>query len=479
MANRRRVALLLLRSLGLPIWGAVLTLAVLSPARSADLLEVYQRALQNDPLIREADARRLAGREAKPQALAGLLPQLYATGGWSTGETRITQPLSGILATTDPALVGTPFTIKENVKSSRQYQLQLTQTLFRWDRWANLKRADAVVAQAEIDYRAAELDLLVRVAQRYFNVLNAQDVLEAAQATENSVGQQLEQADKRFEVGLIAITDVQEARAARDQSTADTSAAKRTLATNFELLRELTGESFDVLARPGVDLPLNTPSPAEEDQWVRTALEQNLNLISSRLGTDIAREDVRVARAGHLPTLDLVVTRNGLNTDAHDDITSPAFGNRVLRSPADIDQRQDTIGVQVNFPIYSGGAVASRVREQVYLHRAARERLERVARETERSTRDSYLGVLSDISRVKALRQSVESNKTALEASEAGYEVGTRTAVDVLDARRRLFDAQSNYARARYDYLITIIQLKQAAGSLNRADLAEINGWLK
>jgi len=437
-------------------------------ARGADLLEVYQRALQSDPQIREAEANRLATLETKPQALAGLLPTLSANGNYierdQKGENSTLAVVGGV-----PVVGTTRQTVDATIK---QYQIQLTQPLFRWDRWVALRRADEQVAQAEADFAAAEQNLVFRVSQRYFNVLSAADQLQATEGALAAVSRQLEQAEQRFEVGLIAITDVQESRAAADQARAAVIAAKRTLSTNQELLRELTGDMFTTLAGPGEDMPLNSPNPASEEQWVSAAMEQNLSLISSRLAADIAREAINNARTGHFPTLDLVGTRfnNAQNADQV---------NNGNPSPANSDITQDSIQLQLTLPIYSGGAVSSRVREQVYRHRAARERLERTARETERAARDAYLGVISGISRVQALRQAVESSRTALRASEAGFEVGTRTTVDVLDAQRRLLDAETNYARSKYDYILGIIQLKQAAGTLSREDLAEINGWLK
>ncbi len=447
-----------------------LGLGLMAPfAYGANLVEVYQRALQSDPQIREAEALRLATLEAKPQALAGLLPTIAGTGSVTSRDTNGQ-------STTLAVVAGVPIvgSTKQSIDSEiTQYQLQLTQPLFRWDRWVALRRADSQVAQAEADFRAAEQDLVFRVSQRYFNVLAAKDTLDATEGALEAVSRQLEQSNQRFEVGLIAITDVQESRAAADQATAAVIAAKRTLATNQELLRELTGEMFRDLAGPGDDMPLNAPSPASEEQWVSAAMEQNLALISSRLAADIAKEGINNARTGHYPTLDLVATRFNTDTDATQILNN---GNP---NPADSDNNQDSIALQVTVPIYSGGAVSSRVREQVYRHRAARERLERTARETERATRDAYLGVNSEISRVQALRQAVASSQTALEASEAGLEVGTRTTVDVLDARRNLLTAQTNYARSKYDYILNIIQLKQAAGTLSREDLNEINGWLR
>lgn len=447
-------------------------------ADAADLLAVYQRALQNDPQVREADALRLASRESKPQALAALLPQFDVSGSYTKidedgGRTQLINSTPG---NPDSPLV--PITVSSTSDiTAKQYDLTLRQSLFRWDQWMTLRRADAEVAQAEADYQFAQQDLIQRTSLRYFDVLAAQDTVDAAQASVEAFARQLEQADKRFEVGLIAITDVQEARAAHDQAAAALIQAKRILATARELLRELTGESFDTLATPVDDMPLKSPDPADEEQWVRTALDQNLQVISARLQTDIAKQDVRVARSGHLPTIDLVVSRGD------QDFTGDQVGRNpagiVSRAPADQTQVSDSIGIQVTVPIYSGGATSSRVRQQVYLHRASRERLERANRETERSARDAYLGVLSEISRVRALRQALESSRTALQATEAGFEVGTRTTVDVLDARRRLFDAQTNYARSRYDYILNVLQLQLSTGTLDRADLDEINSFLR
>ncbi|HEY4369891.1 MAG TPA: TolC family outer membrane protein [Steroidobacteraceae bacterium] len=457
---------------------AIVAGAFATAAPAADLIDVYQRALQNDPQIREADANRLASRESKPQALANLLPQLSANGSYSRFSQDSSRTTLINSEPSDPLSPLVPRALTSNADiNARQYEIDLRQTIFRWDQWSLLKRADAQVAQAEADYQAAQQDLIQRTAQRYFDVLASQDTVDAAAATLEAFSRQLEQANKRFEVGLIAITDVQEARAAHDQAAAALIEAKRTLATSQELLRELTGESFDALAAPIDDLPLKTPDPVNEEQWVTTALEQNLSVISARLATDIAKQDIKVARAGHLPSLDLVASRADLDYSGSQ--VSRSTSGIPTNSPADQTQTTDTIGIQLTVPIYSGGGTSSAVRQKVYLHRAARERLERAVRETERSTRDSYLGVLSEISRVQALKQALASSQTALQATEAGFEVGTRTTVDVLDARRRLFDAQTTYSRSRYDYMLNVLQLQLATGTLNKADLEELNSWLK
>jgi len=446
-------------------------------APAADLLAVYQRALQNDPELREAEANRLAALESKPQALAALLPQLTGSGTVSREHD------SGSSNTTEPVTTGGPgspvvlesFPFEGRVATTtHRYGIDLRQNLFRWENWVALKRADSQVAQAEADYQAAQQDLIERVAQRYFDVLAAQDVLEAQQVALISIQRQLDQAEARYKIGLIAVTDVEEARAAHDSGAAAVIAAKRTLASTQELLREITGDTFQSLARPIEPFELANPDPVNEDRWVDMALQQNLSLVSSRLAADIARENISTARGGHFPSLDLVGSRYKMTTNGVDTFTdgTPAGGTML-------DQNQRTIGLQLTFPLYTGGMVSSQVRQAVYLHRAAKERVERVARQTEHDARDSYLGVLSEISRVKALRRAVESNATSLRATESGYEAGTRTAVDVLQSRQLWVQAQTDYARSRYDYMLNVLKLQQAAGTLSLQSLEKINALLK
>ena len=447
-------------------------------AAAADLVAVYQRALQNDPQLREAEANRLAALESKPQALAALLPQVNGTAGAS--KERDTGSSNQSFSFTDVS-TGKPIVVAENqdfdgrtTTHNHKYGVDLKENLFRWENWVALQRADAQVAQAEADYQAAQQDLMSRVAQRYFDVLASQDDLDAQEGALASVNRQLEQAEKRYEVGLIAITDVQEVRASHDSSAAAVIAAKRQVASAQEFLREITGDLFDTLARPIEPFELTDPDPISEDRWVEMALQQNLSLVSSRLAADIARENVSAARGGHFPSLDLVASRYKINSDgASINSDGTPYGN------SSVDQYQRSIGIQLTFPLYSGGMVSSQVRQAVYQHRAAKERVERVARQTEHDARDSYLGVLSEISRVKALRRAVESNTTALNATEAGYEAGTRTAVDVVESRRLWIQARTDYSRSRYDYMINVLKLQQAAGILSEQSLNRLNTLLK
>jgi outer membrane protein len=466
------------------LWAIVVMLFGWQSAAAVSLVEIYEDALGADPTLREAAASRMSTLESKPQALAALLPQV--TGQytyerrWDSGSSTFTSSTTDDAGNTVIFTTDNPFS--QDTDPRKFWQLQLTQTLFRWDQWIALKSADKQVAQAEAEYRAAQQDLMLRVSQRYFDVLGAQATLEAGEAAKEAIGRQLEQAEKRFEVGLIAITDVQEAQASYDTAVAGVIEAKRTLATAREFLREITGEYYATLADAGPDVPLISPNPNDVDVWVDTALKQNLTVEASRLASEIARDQVSSRKSGHMPTVDFVAQRwnNDEDNERSNKPRDLPDGSRTeeLSGPADADIWRDSIAVQVNVPIFSGGAVRSQVKEAGFEFRAAQERLERSARETERQVRDSFLSVNSEIARVQALAKSVESNQTALRATEAGFEVGTRTTVDVLDSRRNLFEAQRDYARSRYTYLVNALSLKQAAGTLNEGDLREVDGWL-
>ena len=442
---------------------------------AASLLDVYEQALVNDPRIKEAFANKEAIIEAKPQARSFILPQLSGSASFSdndsdrqsTFQQKIINPING------EEVVITNNTDFLQESETLQWDVTLRQAIFDYGSWMNLRKANKTVAQAEIDYLAAEQDLIIRVANAYFNVLAAEDTLEAEQAARQAIEKQLDQAQKRFDVGLIAITDVQEAQAAYDQSIANEITSKRNLATAKESLRAITDSYPGQLNKPDNNLPLIMPNPQSESDWVETSLEQNLSYLSAQVGVEIAKSEIKVQRSGHLPTIGIQASKRDIDTDSFRSDSGSEF------TPADNENINEGVGVQLNLPLYSGGQVTSRVRQAVARHRASKEKLERVARETTRIARDSYLGVISGIATVKALQQSVKSSATALQATEAGYEVGTRTTVDVLDARRRLYSSQKNLAISKYDYLKNILQLKQAAGTLTQSDLEQINNWLK
>ena len=356
--------------------------------------------------------------------------------------------------------------------TTRGWAVNLRSNLFSWTNWMQIKAASAEVAQAEANYQAAEQDLILRVSVAYFLVLSAEANVEANTASLEAITRQLDQANKRFDVGLIAITDVQDAKAGHDNAAAAVIQAKRQLATAQYRLQEITGQQYDRLSRPGADLPLKGPEPVDESAWVDISLSQNLSLISSRLAADIARDNVRAAIGGHLPTLDLVAGRSYTKAESDQNIDYLPF------SGVDSKFNDRQIGLQFTLPIFSGGFTQSKVRENEYRWIAAKEAVVQSSRATERQARDAYLGVISGIARVQALRQARESSQTALKATEAGYDVGTRTSVDVLAARRVLVQAETDYANSKYDYIVSVLQLREAAGTLDRAQLLEVNAWL-
>jgi len=365
----------------------------------------------------------------------------------------------------------------ESRRDSSDWSVALTQTLYNRGQFIALRQADKQVARAEVGYQLAKQDLLLRVSEAYFNVLAAEDTVASEQAAREAIRRQLEQAEQRFEVGLIAITDVQETQAGFDQAVAAEISAQRLLATSREFLREIIGSHVTDLAGPKEDFPLISPNPADQEAWVRTALDQNLTLISSRIGTEIAQDSIEIERSTRLPTLRL--SGNFGESQSESTRINNLASGLSPRTFSEFGSEGYSFNLSFSVPIYSGGFNASRIQQSVYQHRAALEGLERMARQTERLTRDAYLGVLSEISRVRALRQAVESSETALRATEAGFEVGTRTTVDVLASQNNLRRAQTNFARSRYDYALEVLNLKYAAGSLAVQDLELVNEWLE
>jgi len=441
-------------------------------ASATDLVGVYQDALKYDPAIRQADATRKAQREANPQAWAALLPQI--NGNYSYARQKIDQTTAFPIEGPGGQVIVAPESVTQ-FTDSHGYQLQLTQSVFSWANWATLLRAHKQVAQAEADYHAAEEDLIQRVSTAYFNVLNAQDNLDAQSASLEALSRSLDQANKRFEVGLIAITDVKEAQATHDATAAQVIVAKRQLASMQRALREITDQDYPALAKPSDKMPLQTPLPADPNRWVDVSMDQNLALLSARLAADVARDTVRIQQAGHLPTLGITGTRSKSNTD--NDQQFDLFG-QVTRFPYPGASDNSQISLQVNVPIFSGGLVSSQARQAQFNWIAAKEHMAAVTRSTEHLARDSYSGVITGVAQVAALRQGLESAQVALRATEAGYEVGTRTEVEVLTSRQNLVQAQTNYAQALYSYIESIIELRLAAGNLDRHALEQINGWL-
>jgi len=417
------------------------------PLHAEDLLAAYRQALDSDPAFQAARASHTAALEARPQSRAGVLPNIALSGS-------ITRDRF------DPRTSGEPTTNATN----KTWDLSLVQPLFRLDRFLQLKQADSRIAQAEATFSAAQQALILRVATTYFQVLGARDNLEFVRADKTALTSTLDQAQQRFEVGLAAITDKLKAQAAYDISVSDEITAEQQLADANEAMRELTGSLPPDLAVLQPDVPLLSPEPSDIDHWVKAALEQNPQMLAAIAATDTAREEVRVQRAGHYPTLDLTADYGYVDS---------LFGGSFKQQYTDT-----AIGLQLNLPLYSGGLTSSRTRQQAALYNQALQQQVQQHRAVERQTRDNYHGVVSGISRVQALSRAIESNAKALEAARSGFKVGTRDIVDVLDAQRELLRARRDYARSRYDYLLSTLRLKQAAGILDRQDLAGINAML-
>ncbi len=455
---------------GLRGWLVASTAALASVAtlaRGADLWNVYESALKNDPTFAGAEANYRAVLEDKPIARAAYLPAISAS-----GQRQIDKSSGQIPLVYDP---GTNAYIESNGRFrsyTTTYTAQLTQPIFDWAAWQSIRQADSTVAQAQALFVAAQQDLIVRTATAYFDVITARDTMAADHAATEAYRIELKQAEGRYQAGTGTVIDVENARAALDQSVAAEIAARQQITNAEEGLRAITGEAVGTLREPGPDLPLRAPDPADGGRWVDTALAQNPTLRAALAGADAASRNVAIKRSGHYPTLNLVLS----HSYNHNEQFSAIQG-------LDIGQTQslngNSIMLQVRVPIYSGGAVRAQVSQAHRQYESAAGQGVLPRRATEQKARTAYLGVLTGISQVKALRQSVKSNETSLRYMEAGMRAGTRTIVDVTLARQNLVTAQTAYARSRADYLTGLLTLKQAAGILGPEDLKGISVLLR
>jgi outer membrane protein len=437
---------------------------------AADFAQVYQDALANDPTYQQAYATYRAAREDRPEAWASLLPQISGSAGksWDHNAGQSTQ-----IESVSPTRIAPVPIYASSSSGAKTWSLNLSEDLFSWTDWMNLRVADSEVAEAQATYQAAAQNLILRVANAYFNVLSALDTLQAQESSLQAFDLQLQQANKRYQVGLIAITDVEQARAARDTAAAAVIASKQSLATAEDQLQVITGRQYPTLSEPGANMPLLMPSPADQNQWVQTSLRQNLSLIASRLAADVARANVQVAFGGHLPSISLTASRSFNSSTQDESIVGLGTFNGL---PSWTNDRQ--IGLQVTVPIFSGGGTEARVHQAQYQWIAAKDAMQETARSTEQQARDAYLGVISGIAHVQALQQALVSSQTAYRATEAGYKVGTQTEVDVLNALSTLVQAKTNFASSRYAYITSVVQLRFAAGTLDPGEVQAINRWL-
>ena len=409
---------------------------------SEGLLDLYHQAWANDPQLKLAEAQRLAIYEHRPQAEAAFWPLLnlgaHYTKEWAAGRSQ------------------------DNTSSG--YAVSLIQPLYNRETGIALSQAGTEIQKAEAVYLEAQQDLITRLSARYFDVLAALDNVKFSRNNKVAIQRQLEQSKQRFEVGLIAITDVHEAQAAYDLSLADEIKTLNESENAQESLREITGTYHESLAPLKETIPLLPPDPEDLSAWVETALKRSPLVNAAQLEIELARQGIDRQRAYHYPQLDLVGQHSYQDVDE-----GGAFASGYRHS--------NSISLQFNLPVDIGGGARARTSEAKYRHQQALEGLEKQKRFAHSQVHQAYRKVLSGISRVKALQQAVVSAASAYEATKAGFEVGMRTSVDVLTVQRELLGAQRDYARARYDYVLSTLQLKQAAGILTAEDLIHLMEW--
>ncbi|WP_367606270.1 TolC family outer membrane protein [Legionella sp. W05-934-2] len=436
---------------------SLLILASLSYAAPADLMDVYKQALENDPIFKEAYSTYMASREAVPQARAPLYPQAS-----------VRASTYRVIQDTTTNTIGGLFSFQGTFDTTI-WQLTTSQTIFNFKVWASLRQAHATVKAAQAVFNSAAQDLILRTARSYFDVLLANDTLVFAIAKKRANHRQYQQANQRFKVGLDAITSVYEAKAAFDQSTAEVIAGENNLENQKENLRKLTAHKYESIAPlRNQYVPLIKPEPADIDDWVNTSISQNYSYLARKYNLEAARDNIKAANAGHMPTLGVEGTalqvRNKIN-------------NSNFFAPANNGDAR--IGIVLSVPLFQGGLVESQVRQAQYNFQVASEQLEQSYRGVVVDTRIAYNTIINGISKVKADRQTLISQQNTVESTEAQFQVGTRTMVDVTLAQQRLFEAQRQLAQDQYAFILAILQLKFLAGTLNVDDIELVNSWLK
>ena len=431
----------------------LLSLVWLSTAQGIDLIGFYHDAVGYDAQFASAKAALDAGREALPQARAGLLPVIGLTANTVHNDVDYHRD--------------TPSNSISQKYNSKGWSLNLTQPLFRWDRFANYSQAEARVAQAEAQFGLARQDLIVRVSQAYFDVLQAEEALGANAANMKAISEQLDEAKRSFEVGTKTIVEVNDAQARYDLAVAQEIVARNDLAVKNEQLRVLAGKGYASLKnlRGGIEIP--RPQPDNIDQWASSAETGYFGVQAAQAQVDIQDKEVSRQRAGHMPALDLVASRGKTSQDASAVITG--FN----------DTTSTTVGLQLAIPLFSGGAVSSAVNQAIALKYKAVADLDNTRRAATFQARQSYLGVVSGLSQVKALEAALVSSQSALDSNKLGFEVGVRTNIDVLNAQSQYYSTRQQLVKSRLDTLAAVLKLKYAAGTLGEPDLAAINGLLE
>lgn len=416
------------------------------------LSEIYHRALASDAQMQAAEATYRAQEQNRPLALAPLLPQVSFNLGYAEGRQRLTGQRFGM-----------PTSAVER-GTTQQDSLSIRQVLYRHDLYVALRRAESEVARARAVRDAAHQDLILRAARAYFDVLQARDDKRLAVQERSAIRRQWEQAQARFEVGLGSVVETQETRAAYDLASVREIDANNVLLDRMEALSVITGSRHHRFGSLAQDLPLPHPDPADIEQWVEKALEQNLEYLVRTYDLEVARRNLEHARAQHYPTLDARISSGKTRT------TAGVFGANRLQ--------EEQFGLELRVPIFEGGATTARSQAAAHQLEAARAQLAHARRTTEQKARSAYHDVHAGIARVEAYVQALKSARVELEANQVGLETGTRDTVDVVLATSKVYNAERDLARARYDHVLEVLGLAQVAGSLSEADLRRVDRWL-
>lgn len=431
-----------------------LLLGCAAAATAADLAETYRLARDSDAAYAAARATWAAAQEKLPQGRAGLLPaaSLSAFTQYNDREIRFRTP--GALD------LSSDF-------NSNAFTLSLTQPLYRRQNWIAFEQAKTQVEQADAQFALAAQDLILRVAQAYFDVLLAQDTVAFAAAQKAAIGEQLAQAKRNFEVGTATITDQHDAQARYDLTVAQEIAAQNDLEIRRRQLSQIIGRATPAIAPLGKSLPLAVPDPDRIERWVEQATISSIQVVINEAALTFARQEVERNRGGHHPTVDAFAT-----------YSDSAAGSGPQGGPGS-DSKSRIVGVQLALPLYQGGATASRIREALANEERARQDLENARRSAELAARQGFLGVTSGVAQVNALQAALTSSQSSLDSTRLGLEVGVRTQVDVLNAQQQLFSTRRDLAQARYNYILSLLRLKAAVGTLTEDDIVRVNAWLE
>ena len=429
-------------------------IAISSPLRTENLADVYELALKNDPLLKAAEATYRAGKENRTQGIAGLLPTLSVGGSTNWNEYRVEEQII-------------------DQYNSNSYLASLNQPIFRLDKWFQFERGTALSEAASAEFAYQQQETMIRVASAYFNVLNSIDSLNAARAEEKAIGRQKDLAKKRFDVGLAAITEVQETQAAFDLTVVSRIAREAQLDSARESLTSIVGRDIKLLSPLSDNFEISLPDPLDRESWVSLGLKNNYQLKAAKLQRDAAQASARSTASNHLPQIDLV-GRVSKSTSKQG-----KFGGFIQNPLFGIEQDTRQYSIQFNLPLYAGGAISSARRQAYANYDRSKEQAIYAERSTVRDVRSNHFGVQTQVANVTARKQALASAESALEATQIGYEVGTRNTVDLLDAQKRLFQAQRDYASSRYDYIISMLRLKASVGSLSPKDLMNISNQME